>query len=480
MSFFIYKLCILFAYLVSVYSQALYFTQQPDAVYYAHSSVPFVIQCRSTGSEIKYRRDNVALSTTLSNGSFTRDTPVEGVDGSEEGIIWDCLSSESDGNGEIVSSSARVYWAKFVDSGSSAVETVTLWDTVSSYLPCNFFNGSLPPPVISWQKGGISIVGAKILAGSNSLLLGSSEAADGDTYRCLLDNQYGGTGGSGVPAVTSYTISLATDATFSLDPLVYPNLDFTRTIGDTIYLECVGYTQSCTWQHKVGGTWGAVPTGSSEYFGAELSVVVAADTPTEYRAFLGGVVQGVRTLTIYELPEVVSSIEGEFVEYEQQTITINCTSSGVPEPTVEMYHNSVLLGNQADKHTLTTAGDTTTLEILNLETSDGGYYTCRADNSEASSVKSGRIIVRVAGEFLHNLILIRGENNCGLEMLNEMYCKRKVHLCTEIMSDRYNSGFQWKRPNRTTVYSGIISIRHNLSTQMNLLLYILIRQFSLN
>ena len=57
----------------------------------------------------------------------------------------------------------------------------------------------------------------------------------------------------------------------------------------------------------------------------------------------------------------------------------------------------MLIQNQANKYTLTTAG-TTTLEIQDLDNSDTGYYTCRADNSEASAAASGKITVRVAGE----------------------------------------------------------------------------------
>ena len=82
-----FELCILIVYVASVYSQTLYFTQQPEAVYYAHSSIPFVIQCKSTGIQITYRRSNVALDTTNSNESYTRSTPEEGIDGSEGGVI---------------------------------------------------------------------------------------------------------------------------------------------------------------------------------------------------------------------------------------------------------------------------------------------------------------------------------------------------------------------------------------------------------
>ena len=399
-----FELCILLAYVASVYSQTLYFTQQPEAVYYAHSSIPFVIQCKSTGIRITYRRSNVALGTTNSNESYTRPTPEEGLDGSEGGVIWDCLTS--DDNGVIVSSKAIVYWAKFVDSSSSGETTVTLLDTVNAYLPCNFFNESLPPPVIGWEKGGSPIANAKILAGSNSLLLGIFEAVIDDTYSCFLENRFGNPSNR-IQATQTYKISAVSSNTFSVPPLVYPYSDFTSTVGENIYFECVGYTQNCVWQQKVGGAWENIPTDNSQYSGVELSLTVASDTPTEYRVVLGGTIQPTRTLTIYELPRVVSSIEGALVEYEQQTITISCERSGFPDPTVELYQGSVLVGDQAGKYSFTTVGNTTTLEIQDLDSLDTGYYTCRADSSQASAVASGRIIVRVAGK-LYFIRLLSG------------------------------------------------------------------------
>ena len=152
---------------------------------------------------------------------------------------------------------------------------------------------------------------------------------------------------------------------------------------------------------------GNIPTDNSQYSGVELSLTVASDTPTEYRAVLGGIIRPTRTLTIYELPRVVSSIEGELVEYVQQTITISCERSGFPDPTVELYQGSVLVGDHAGKYSFTTVGNTTTLEIQDLDSLDEGYYTCRADSSQASAVASGRIIVRVAGK-LYFIRLLSG------------------------------------------------------------------------
>ena len=84
-----------------------------------------------------------------------------------------------------------MYWAKYVDSGTSDQDTITLRNTVNAYLPCNFFDGSLPPPVIGWKKNDLIINDPKILPGSNSLLLEAFEAVNGDTYRCALLNKYG-------------------------------------------------------------------------------------------------------------------------------------------------------------------------------------------------------------------------------------------------------------------------------------------------
>ena len=236
MKYFQFYTLLLFALLVS--SQNLEFTQQPAAVYYTHTNVPLVIQCSSTGTTITYRRDNTLIHVSTSNEAYTQNTPVEDTDGSEEGVPWDCQASNDDGI--IVSSRAIVYWAKFVDTGTAGRDTVTLLSTVNAFLPCNFFNGSSPPPVIGWQKNNVEMIDPKILPGSNSLLLQPSDITDGDTYRCVLLNQYGDPTSS-IQANRDYELDVVGTNTFSIPHLDFPSSDFTSTIGDTIY-ECVGYT----------------------------------------------------------------------------------------------------------------------------------------------------------------------------------------------------------------------------------------------
>ncbi|KAI6654344.1 Hemicentin-1 [Oopsacas minuta] len=382
----------LVSYLIFVSSQTLEFTQHPNAVYYTYTGIPLVIQCNSTGDQIIYRRNNVAVRTTTTNQAHTQNSPMVDVDGSAAGVYWDCQTSDNDG--EILSSRAIVYWAKFKDSSTSD-QIVTVRGTVNSYLPCDFFNGSLPTPVIGWELNGIPIVNPSILPGSNSLLLLSSDVVNGAEYRCFLENRYGDPTDR-IQANAQYTLSVVGQNIFSLPPLVFPSTDITSTVGDILHLECVPYAASCSWEYFIEGDWLPVPVVDNQQFPSNLlSVTVTTDTPTLYRAILAGDIQDTRTLTIYQVPEVVSSIEGELIEYELQTISIYCQTSGVPVPTIEMYKDGVLLENGA-KYTLTTSGNTTTLEIADLTDSDTGYYTCRADNSEASAVANGRITVRDA------------------------------------------------------------------------------------
>ena len=164
---------------------------------------------------------------------------------------------------------------------------------------------------------------------------------------------------------------------------------------------CHPITGGDNWETLIG-----LPPYTSNVF----SLIATADTSTMYRATIGGIFEETRTLTIYQRPAVVSSIGTDFIEYEQQTISINCQRSGVPDPTVDLYKDSVLIQNQANKYTLTTAGNTTTLEIQNLDDTDTGYYTCRADNSEASAAASGKITVRVAGELISSIFQKNGVN----------------------------------------------------------------------
>ena len=393
-----YLVSLLLTLSVSVYSQTLLFTQQPNASYYVHTSVPLVIQCASTGTQITYRRENTAISTTPNNEAYTL-TPVENTDASDSGVEWDCLAEDS--SGFIVSSRALVFWARFSDSGSSTgnPQKIDVKSTVNSYLPCNFFNESVPTPTVTWMMNGTLISNPKILPGSNSLFLLTTDITSDPfaIYRCVLTNREGGTVQEQALRIYQLRVSQT-----SIQPLIYPDNDITVTAGDTVYFECVGHASVCTWEQLSSGGWIHLSTVANvlvQYSSALISFQIATDTPTQYRAVLAGNIQTPITITINESPNVISSIQGMLVEYEQQNISIYCETTGAPTPTIVWYHNNLLVQNLANKYTLTTGGNRSTLQIQTLDNDDSGYYTCRADNSFDSAVVTSRLNVRLAGEY---------------------------------------------------------------------------------
>ena len=388
---------------VSVHSQTLMFSQQPEAYYYVHTNVPLVIQCASTGTMITYRRANSGVSTTTSNAAYTQSTPVENVDASIAGVDWDCLAE--DGSGNIVSSRARVFWSTFSDSSSTTGNPlqIDVRNTAPSYLPCNSFDESTPTPTVTWLRNGVSFT-ANNLLGSNSLFLERTEitANPTATYRCVLTNHLGG---SGTAEQASREYQLRVSTTSSTFPAHYfPNTDITVTAGDTIYFECVGMGVACSWEQFSNGVWGPLPnTAVEQYSGALTSFQIMTESSTQYRATVGLNIQASITVTISELPNVVSGIQGMLVEYEQQDISIYCESTGIPTTVITWYRNELLVQNQANKYTLTSAGNRSTLHIQNLANSDSGYYTCRADSLIGSDVVISRLNVRLAGEYLSML-----------------------------------------------------------------------------
>ena len=384
---------------VSVHSQTLMFSQQPEAYYYVHTNVPLVIQCASTGTMITYRRANSGVSTTTSNAAYTQSTPVLNVDASENGVEWDCLAE--DGSGNIVSSRARVFWSTFSDSSSSTGNPlqIDVRNTVPSYLPCNFFNESTPTPTVTWLRNGASFT-SNNLPGSNSLFLERTEITTNPTatYRCVLTNHLGGSG-TAEQANREYQLRVTFSNTFQ--SYFFPDTDITVTAGDTIYFECIGITVQCVWQQFSNGVWGNLPnTAVEQYSGALISFQITTESSTQYRVLLAADNQASITVTINELPNVVSSIQGTLVEYEQQDISIYCESTGIPTTVITWYRNELLVQNQANKYTLTSAGNRSTLHIQNLANSDSGYYTCRADSLIGSDVVISRLNVRLAGEYL--------------------------------------------------------------------------------
>ena len=96
-------------------------------------------------------------------------------------------------------------------------------------------------------------------------------------------------------------------------------------------------------------------------------------------------------------PEVMDQTQNE-----GDTASFTCQATGEPVSTISWYFNGVLLVNGM-KHvismmSLNTTTITSTLTIMNLQSSDVGTYTCNATNVISTDTSSG--VLTVNGKLL--------------------------------------------------------------------------------
>ena len=108
---------------------------------------------------------------------------------------------------------------------------------------------------------------------------------------------------------------------------------------------------------------------------------------------------------------VLSPISPELMDQEQNeedTASFTCQATGEPAPTIRWYFNDDLLMDGTEHMismmSLNTTTISSTLTIMNVQSSDVGTYTCNATNVVSSDTNSG--VLTVNGELIVFLCLI--------------------------------------------------------------------------
>ena len=87
----------------------------------------------------------------------------------------------------------------------------------------------------------------------------------------------------------------------------------------------------------------------------------------------------IEPVTVSNLPDIVSKIYG-------QTVNVQCTVRGKPQPTITWYKESVLINSLSypDIQIISTVVDNTTVQseitITSITDTDEGIYTCSGSN----------------------------------------------------------------------------------------------------
>ena len=101
------------------------------------------------------------------------------------------------------------------------------------------------------------------------------------------------------------------------------------------------------------------------------------------------------------IPDINSEVMDQ-TQNEEDTANFSCQATGEPVPTISWYFNGTLLMNGMEHMitmmSLNTTTISSTLTIMNVQSSDVGTYTCNATNVVSSDTTSG--VLTVNGELL--------------------------------------------------------------------------------
>ena len=72
---------------------------------------------------------------------------------------------------------------------------------------------------------------------------------------------------------------------------------------------------------------------------------------------------------------------------------LRCNYVGVPAPSIQWFHNGVLLRNGVDGVSINTGDNISSILIVAADHSDGGTYTCTANNSLGTDQESYSVVI---------------------------------------------------------------------------------------
>ena len=76
-----------------------------------------------------------------------------------------------------------------------------------------------------------------------------------------------------------------------------------------------------------------------------------------------------------------------------EELHLQCNYVGVPAPSIEWFHNGVLLRNGVDGVSINTGDNISSILIVAVQHSDGGTYTCRANNNLGTDQLSYSVMI---------------------------------------------------------------------------------------
>ncbi|XP_033105528.1 hemicentin-1-like isoform X2 [Anneissia japonica] len=254
-------------------------------------------------------------------------------------------------------------------------------------LPCEV--ESIPPPYYTWYKDDNLLNPNKevIINSNGNLGILRTTVLDSGIYTCIASNVAG-------------NISKIFRVEIQVPPTILPGLNsLTLVSGETAYLKCevdgIPYPQ-VMW-HKDGQVLNIQQDPRMVYVSASgmLSIDNVQDSDTgEYECYASNPAgQTSRRISMFvQVPPLILDERTNYEVVVRNPITLHCPASGVPEPEVTWYKDSLLILKDDMRYFQMPSGS---LQISSTVREDTGEFKCSWTNAAGSDDKVTYLTVHV-------------------------------------------------------------------------------------
>uniref|UniRef100_A0AAQ4PT27 Sidekick cell adhesion molecule 1a n=1 Tax=Gasterosteus aculeatus aculeatus TaxID=481459 RepID=A0AAQ4PT27_GASAC len=262
---------------------------------------------------------------------------------------------------------------------------------------------SFPRPLVTWYKDGHKIIPNNQIAITldNQLVVLATTAADAGRYHVEAVNEMTGENAtsSAVYLILTPPLFIGVPADPRESELVAPAIvigpkNKTVVAGSSeATLECIANARPVdglvvSWKRDgrrlAGGRRLIIPSPNSSDSGlyvCEASLSNSTAKPVEARAHL----------TVMELPSLTAQPKRKILADLDRNVEIPCTATGVPQPRVEWYKDTVPLSKLANPRYKVTAA--TGLTVRRVQPGDGGIFQCFARNAAGETQAHAQLLV---------------------------------------------------------------------------------------
>uniref|UniRef100_A0AAQ4R332 Sidekick cell adhesion molecule 1a n=1 Tax=Gasterosteus aculeatus aculeatus TaxID=481459 RepID=A0AAQ4R332_GASAC len=252
---------------------------------------------------------------------------------------------------------------------------------------------SFPRPLVTWYKDGHKIIPNNQIAITldNQLVVLATTAADAGRYHVEAVNEM--TGENATSSAVYLSISDPESELVAPAIVIGPKNKTVVAGSSEATLECIANARPVdglvvSWKRDgrrlAGGRRLIIPSPNSSDSGlyvCEASLSNSTAKPVEARAHL----------TVMELPSLTAQPKRKILADLDRNVEIPCTATGVPQPRVEWYKDTVPLSKLANPRYKVTAA--TGLTVRRVQPGDGGIFQCFARNAAGETQAHAQLLV---------------------------------------------------------------------------------------